>query len=367
MLLAGCGPAPAPDRLQIVPDATDPAKLAVVLTGEGATKLKSYVGGATSGERLDRVFTLRVKAGDGEVIPPVFARVEWTASEARLLPQVSITRGVTYEASFAADQVSPGSPPLSAEYTLPEDRTSSQARITQIYPVQAVLPANLLKFYVQFSQPMAEGKVFQHVRLLDAKGKSIAQAFHEVELWDDNHRRLTLLINPGRTKRHLGLSESLGPVLREKEAYTLQIQAGLPDQSGRPLAKAFTHPFRTAGFDREQPHLDRWQIVPPHAGKQGELHVIFDDALDHALASRVIQVLDGQGNPVPGETRVDDEARQWNFMPASPWKPGSYKLEAAGELEDRAGNNLARPFETMDPAEKPVPTPQYFRRSFQVR
>jgi hypothetical protein len=283
------------------------------------------------------------------------------------VPQSPVTRGVTYEAVFAGDRLASVRPPLTAEYTLPVDRSASEARVTGVYPVQPVLPANLLKFYVHFSQPMAEGKLFQYARLLDSQGTPIAQAFHEMELWDDDHRRLTLLINPGRTKRHLGLSESLGPVLRENASYTLEIRAGLPDQAGRPLAKALAHSFRTAGFDREQPRLDRWQLAPPRTESREPLRVRFDDALDHALAARVIWVEDSQGQPVPGQPAVDAEARNWTFTPEAAWAKSEYALIAEGELEDRAGNNLARRFETMSASEKPKPEPPQFRREFVVR
>ena len=146
--------------------------------------LLRFAVGSGSPSQRDGVLAVRVKRAGGGKVPPVFSRLEWSGSQARLLPQVSITRGVTYQAVFAADRVSPGKAPLIAEYMLPLDRSASDAQVTQVYPVQPVLPANLLKFYVQFSRPMAEGKVFQHVRLLEA--------WLGASLFERHNRRVTL-------------------------------------------------------------------------------------------------------------------------------------------------------------------------------
>jgi hypothetical protein len=41
---------------------------------------------------------------------------------------------------------------------------------------------------------------------------------------------------------------------------------------------------------------------------------------------------------VGGETR-------WRFTPRSPWGAGDYRLVVGTDLEDVAGNSIARPFE----------------------
>ena len=46
-----------------------------------------------------------------------------------------------------------------------------------------------------------------------------------------------------------------------------------------------------------------------------------------------------------GTVAVDDEETAWRFTPADPWRPGDYRLVIGTELEDVAGNSIARPFE----------------------
>jgi hypothetical protein len=256
---------------------------------------------------------------------------------------------------------------MTAEYTVPVQRRPSEARITAVYPSQGVLPANLLKFYVHFSEAMSEGHLFEHARLLDGEGRPIAQAFREVELWSADHRRVTLWINPGRTKQSLGLSESLGPVLAPGRTCTLTITPGLPDEQGRPLAKGKRHPFRTGAPDREPPDIERWQLDLPAAGSRAAFTVRFPEPLDHALASRLIRVERRPGEAVAGSAAVAEDCRSWRFTPQSAWQPGEHELVAGGELEDLAGNSLARPFETTEgQGSKPSPIPPEFRRRFRI-
>lgn len=189
-----------------------------------------------------------------------------------------------------------------------------------------------------------------------------------MELWADDHRRLTLWINPGRTKRSLGLSESLGPVLEAGRRYTLEVAAGLPDARGRPLAVGLRHPFRTGAMDRDQPRIQDWRIAAPAAGGRDALVVRFAEPLDHALLGRLLQVEDAAGRTLEGSASVSPEGTRWSFVPASPWAPGRLQLAAGGELEDLAGNSLYRPFETSaGEGRVPLSEPPAFKRSFVVR
>jgi hypothetical protein len=250
---------------------------------------------------------------------------------------------------------------------VPADGSYSSTRVEAVYPGQGTVPANLLKFYVHFSEPMAEGHLFKHVRLLDGAGKPVKQAFREVELWEDHHRRVTMWINPGRTKQALGLSESLGPVLEPERSYTLEILAGLPDERGRPLAHTFRRHFRTAGFDREQPSITKWQIQPPATGGTEPLTLVFNEPLDHALAVDAITIETADGRRVAGTATTDPDTLRWTFRPEARWSGGYYQVVAAGVVEDLAGNSLYRPFETTTGhGPKPTTNPPDFRRDFTV-
>jgi hypothetical protein len=48
---------------------------------------------------------------------------------------------------------------------------------------------------------------------------------------------------------------------------------------------------------------------------------------------------------VAGSLSVADEETTWRFTPDAPWRGGSYRLVVGTDLEDVAGNSVARPFE----------------------
>lgn len=372
LLLAahGCAPATRAEsagRMEIVPSPDDSTRVRVLLGGEPAAALRRRLGTAPRADELEPLFSVSVRGPQAAPQVPLLARLEWQGDrEAALIPQVSLTRGLAYRAVFAGDRLSPSQPRLVADYQVPRDERSSAARVTGVYPTELVLPANLLKFYVTFSEPMAEGKVFDHARLLDAAGRVIPQAFREVELWGEDHQRLTLWINPGRTKQSLGLSESLGPVLQAERTYTLELTPGLTDQHGRPVTSRFQRSFRTTAPDRRQPRVKQWQLAPP-ATSRAAVTVRFPEPMDHALAARCIAVETATGRPVAGQGTVDPDGRRWSFSPAAPWRPGSYRVTAAGELEDLAGNSLFRPFETAGGSgPKPSPAPPAVHVNFRV-
>ena len=103
------------------------------------------------------------------------------------------------------------------------------------------MPANLLKFYIHFSNPMSVGDVYSHIRILDTEGNPLELPFLELgeELWDSESRRLTLLFDPGRIKRGLKPNRETGTPLTQGETYTLHISEKLLDAKGRPLKKEF--------------------------------------------------------------------------------------------------------------------------------
>jgi hypothetical protein len=358
---------PVLSSLWMVPDASDPGRITARLQGPAAEALRERLGAEASPRQVEELFYVAVKPAAGREPLPMLARLEWSGDAGVLTPQASLTPGLTYVAAFLGSRLGPGLDDLRAEHTASVSTESSPARVTAVYPSQQEVPANLLKFYLRFSEPMAQGEVFRHARLLDEGGKPVEQAFREVELWAEGHRRLTLWINPGRTKRALGLSESLGPVLEEHRSYTLEISPGLKDQKGRPISSGFRHPFRTAGHDRDQPRINEWAVQAPRPETREPLQVRFPEPMDHALAGRLLEVLTGLDEPVTGRIELSDDAVHWRFTPDQPWETGEYVLAAGGALEDLAGNSLLRPFETAPgKGPKPAAEPPLFRRTFTV-
>jgi hypothetical protein len=165
------------------------------------------------------------------------------------------------------------------------------------------------------------------------------------ELWNPDLTRLTLFIDPGRIKRGVTPLEEVGPALEEGKRFTLHIDKEWRDANRAPLKQSFEKTFKVGPVDREPINPARWKIRSPKANTRGVLAVVFSKPLDHALAQRVITVMDATGQPVTGQCALDDQERRWNFTPDNPWRTGSHALLVQKTIEDLAGNNIGKAFE----------------------
>ncbi len=228
-------------------------------------------------------------------------------------------------------------------------------RVAAVHPELGVVPSNLLRLYVDFSQPMAGDDAFEHVRLLDASGTPIPDAFREIELWSRGNRRLMAYVHPGRVKSGLAIGDQFGPVLEEGKTYTLEVLPGMKSRSGRPLEERFARSLTVGPPDQRPPDLARWTLLP-HPDR---LEVVCDEWLDHAGLEDFVRV-----EGVPGRCRVDGP--RVTFRPERPFAPGDYRLTVDARLEDLAGNNFIKPFETPSgstplPSERPAALVRSFR------
>ncbi|MSV30782.1 MAG: hypothetical protein EXQ52_18850 [Bryobacterales bacterium] len=194
---------------------------------------------------------------------------------------------------------------------------------------------------------MNRGEAYRHIRLLDESGEPVALPFLEIdqELWDREARRLTVLFDPGRIKRGLVPNEEAGLPINAGGRYTLVIDAGWQDATGRPLKAEFRKEFRAVASDRIPPDPKTWRIGAPAAGKRDPVSLEFPEPMDHALLLGLIEVTTRAGRRVAGSAAVDHEEMRWRFTPVEPWKPGEYSVQVARTLEDRAGNTVGRPFD----------------------
>ncbi|MDB5350361.1 MAG: hypothetical protein JWN86_1608 [Planctomycetota bacterium] len=253
-----------------------------------------------------------------------------------------------------------------AEFTPPPVPKPPAAFVVRVEPSGPVLPENLLKFYLYFSAPMTRGQVYEHVRLFDASGTVLVSPFLEIgeELWDASGTRLTLLLDPGRIKRGLRPRDEDGPILESGETYSLRIDREWHDASGQPLREDCKRSFRAGPADETQPDPKAWKIQSPASATRGPLNLTFPEPLDRAMLDRAIVIHDPTGQKVRGEVRVEEGSLRWSFLPEHPWTDGEYTIRVEPELEDLAGNSVARPFEVdnlnpvkpqVDPARTTLP------------
>jgi hypothetical protein len=182
---------------------------------------------------------------------------------------------------------------------------------------------------------------------MDESGREVQGAFLALdqELWDPARRRLTLLFDPGRVKRGIRTNVESGAPLVAGRRYRLVIDDDWVDGNGAPLASGFEHAFEVGQADRHSPDPNAWRLTSPSAGTRTPLSVSFGEPLDHALAARMLTVLDAAWTAVPGSIALAEGDSAWSFTPAQPWVRGDYRLRVGGALEDVAGNNIVRVFD----------------------
>jgi hypothetical protein len=309
------------------------------------------------------VFAEPATAPTAAAVPtqPMLGRWRVQDGRPRFEPQFPLARGVRYRAEFrtasmAAEQFKlthPGAmvkvsgATLTAYFQLPADVAPPSTIVAEIFPTADVLPENMLKFYVQFSAPMAEGAGLTHVRLLDAAGREITLPFLKIadELWDASMTRLTLFIDPGRIKRGVRPLVEVGPVFEEGKNYALVIDTAWRDAAGRPLQQAFRKEFRAGPADRTALDPARWTVRAPVAGTRTPLSIEFGESLDQALALRLLAVTTQGGESIEGEAVLGPQQRRWGFVPAQPWTKGVLQIVVPTILEDLSGNNVGKTFD----------------------
>lgn len=260
-------------------------------------------------------------------------------AQLRFRPSLPLLPGQTYTARLERPGLS-----LWAEHRTPTPVPAAAPKLLAIYPTSDRLPANHLKFYLTFSEPMESGVFLQYCRLVDARGRAVEAPFRETELWSADGRRLTLWFHPGRQKTGVNLNVEFGPVLTEGGDYRLVIDGRWPSAKGAPLGNDVTKPFRAISALHEQLSAKSWQVYPPVVGTVGPLRVVFPQPLDWATLQRQLHVTSAAG-PVSGAITVERGEQEWRFVPGKPWSRGPHELRVGSAIEDHAGNSLARPFE----------------------
>lgn len=213
--------------------------------------------------------------------------------------------------------------------------------VTHFYPSRDSLPENLLRMYIQFSQPMKTTGNLERIKIIDEEGNKVSHAiFNNVyELWNDDQTQLTLLFDPARVKTGLNANERYGRALRAGHSYIMVVE-DLEDVHGEVLDGKFQKTIHAIEEDREAPDMDRWSLDIPEAQSLAPLIVQFPDMIDHLSLLTRLSLIKGDKTLVQGNVTLNEYETAWIFTPQNPWVQGTYVLQANARLEDPAGNNL---------------------------
>ena len=285
------------------------------------------------------IFYIEVEAAAGQAMAGSYRH---EGAELVFRPQFPLQPGVTYKAYYRL-----GAESAFETFSIPRPALAASTEVEAIFPTKNVLPENQLKLYIHFSAAMSRGSAFQHIHLYDETGAEVRLPFLRLaeELWDGEFTRLTLLFDPGRIKRGLVPHKEMGLALQNGRTYMLVIDESWPDAGGVPLKRRFTKMFSVGPDDRTALDPKDWRVTSPATGTAAALIVEFPEALDHALATRVLTVKDATGQPVEGTVAVDHEETRWSFTPEAAWRDGAYEISVPGILEDLAGNKIYTPFD----------------------
>lgn len=334
--LAGCGSPPPSPSLDIT------ARLSPEDSLFGAIEVRGLSPSALGRVGPGLLLVHALGAGDSTPdLPPLAGRYAVEGDLLRFIPRFRPAGGIRLLVSVKADSL------ITREFVMPGTRSSSSTTVVSaIYPSADTIPANQLRWYLEFSAPMREGEADANVHLVDDSGEEVEGAFLLLsqELWDPARRRLTLLFDPGRVKRGVRQNLESGAPLRVGRGYALKIDQAWRDGAGMPLIRGAEKRFQVSEAIRSRLDPDQWRIEAPRVGTRDPLTIDFGRALDRALAERLVVVKGGEGL-LAGRVTMSSGERIWRLEPDHPWLSRVYSIRVSPRLEDPAGNTVMANFD----------------------
>jgi hypothetical protein len=311
------------------------ARLPAALAGE-------LPAGSLTQEQGEAVLSLSLLAENSKAAgPSILGKYERTGNQLIFTPRFPLSPGSTYRATLK----SAGST-TSLDCGIPKLAAKAPPKVVKVYPSAEVLPANLLRFYIYFDRPMRGGKeLFEHLAILDDKGKEVDEPWLIDEIWDEQNYCLILFIHPGRIKWGVELRELMGPVLFEKRSYTLVIRGSWTDLEGNKIGQDTIKKFRTSPEDRARIELSDWKMTTPTAGTSDPVILTFSKCVDYRSLQTGLTVMNAGGQIIGGAIAIGKDEMSWRFTPAQPWHAGPQRVTVSSEVEDVAGNTPVRPFD----------------------
>ena len=226
-------------------------------------------------------------------------------------------------------------------------RAKKVPELLVIHPWHDTVPVNILKMYLEFSQPMQHvGSPLDFITVFDKTDKLEVDPFLDIEaeLWNKNRTRLTLWFDPGRIKTDLIPNREKGLPLKQGHSYIITIDKKWKSANGVPLAQLYSKTVHVVGKDMKSPNPGNWTIASPKKNTKSLLKIDFNEILDPILALESIKLFHGD-IPLSGNLKLSNKGKTMLFEPSDFWKAGHYSILIHPILEDLAGNNLHNLFD----------------------
>ncbi len=238
--------------------------------------------------------------------------------------------------------------------------------VVNIFPQSDSLPVNIMRFYVEFSHPMQEMNIYEHVHLIDNKGQKGDSVFYQYphEFWNNTRTKVSLLVDPGRVKRGLIAHNRLGRAFEEGVTYHLKIDSLLLNFEDQPLQKSVTKTFVAITEDIQAPNVNDWQLSQPRIETVEPLIINLKDKIDHVSAQTLLRIT--QNNQlVEGHFEMKGDT-SLAFIPKSDWSRGKYQLSINSKLEDLTANSVNQVFD-HNIADFQADIPPYYHLTFKAK
>ena len=231
-------------------------------------------------------------------------------------------------------------------FKIDRDEDELPLTVTGIYPNTKQVPANILKWYIEFSKPVNPVKIYDHIQFLDQDEELIDRSILNLgaPLLSPDGKLLTVWVEPGRQKRLLGPNQHLGSVFESDRTYTLLVSNSLKDKQGMSMEASISHSFTTIKPDRIKPSIQQWQVGEIPSGTVQPLVINCEEILDYGSLLDAISI-NYEGKQIDGKLRYNSELKKIIYTPKESWQKGKYTINIEHQLEDLAGNNLAYLFD----------------------
>ncbi|WP_146129910.1 Ig-like domain-containing protein [Flagellimonas meridianipacifica] len=283
-------------------------------------------------------YTFHLKQNDQS---PILGNLTCEKGTCTFIPIVAFTAGQTYEIRKNKKTIE--------SFTIDHSSKQKNPELIAIYPSMDTVPQNLLKMYFVFSHPMQHSKsALDFISVFDNTAQKESDIFLEMEteLWNKERTRLTLWLDPGRIKTDLIPNQEKGPPLLQKHCYTISIDSLWTSEQGYPLTRKYVKMLNVVGKDLQRPNPKLWEVNIPKENTQNPLEIRFNEPMDAVLILETIQVKNREGELIEGTFSLLENELKIEFKPEEKWILGNYSVHVNPVLEDLAGNNLERLFDT---------------------
>ncbi|MGB5204524.1 MAG: hypothetical protein WBN63_10080 [Eudoraea sp.] len=222
-------------------------------------------------------------------------------------------------------------------------------QLVNIFPSKDTVPENLLKLYFVFSSPMQEvGNALDFISVYNETEQREDELFLKLEkdLWNNDHTRLTLWLDPGRIKTGLIPNKLKGLPLKQGNSYTITVSDKWKSARGIKLPKNYTKRIVVGKRDDNMPNIHTWELSNPMANTTEALRINFGESMDAVLARESLRILFQGEFYVGGNYRLDKQEEIILFTPVNTWKKGTYDIISESKIEDLSGNNMNHLFDT---------------------